>query len=146
MDEVESIKTQWWQHITVGDFISTKHEPVFRYIHQRWWPVHKSKWWSTYEPWIIFVSTYSLQDYVANVCRSINFNLYSNGKIQKLKSWKVSEYPITSRLDYCNSLMFSIPKEFITNLQMLQNHAARVITQWHKSDHITQLSSSISTD
>ena len=33
--------------------------------------------------------------------------------------------------------MFGIPKELITQLQMRQNHAARVITQWRKYDHIT---------
>ena len=33
--------------------------------------------------------------------------------------------------------MFGIPKELITQLQLRQNHAARVITQWRKYDHIT---------
>ena len=32
---------------------------------------------------VIFDSTCSLRDHVANVCRSINFNLYSIGKIRK---------------------------------------------------------------
>ena len=44
---------------------------------------------------------------------------------------------VTSRLDYCNSLMFGIPKELISQLQKRQNHAARVITKWRKYDHIT---------
>ena len=34
---------------------------------------------------VIVYSTCSLRDHVANVCRSINFNLYSIGKIRKLK-------------------------------------------------------------
>ena len=33
--------------------------------------------------------------------------------------------------------MFGIPKELITQLQMRQNHAARVTTRWRKYDHIT---------
>ena len=44
---------------------------------------------------------------------------------------------ITSRLDYCNSLMFGIPKDLMSQLQKRLNHAARVITQWRKYDHIT---------
>ena len=90
---------------------------------------------------VIFDSTCSLRDHVANVCRSINFNLFSIGKIRKYLDRptveKLVNATITSRLDYCNSLMFGIPKELITQLQMRQNHAARVITQWRKYDHIT---------
>ena len=90
---------------------------------------------------VIFYSTCSLRDHVANVCRSINFNLYSIGRIRKYLDRptveKLVNATITSRLDYCNSLMFGIPKELITQLQMRQNHAARVITQWRKYDHIT---------
>ena len=90
---------------------------------------------------VIFDSTCSLRDHVANVCRSINFNLYSIGKIRKYLDRptveKLVNATITSRLDYCNSLMFGIPKELITQLHMRQNHAARVITQWRKYDHIT---------
>ena len=77
----------------------------------------------------------------ANVCRSINFNLYSIGKIRKYLDRptveKLVNAIITSRLDYCNSLMFGIPKDLMSQLQKRQNHAARVITQWRKYDHIT---------
>ena len=90
---------------------------------------------------VIFDSTCSLRDHVSNVCRSINFNLYSIGKIRKYLDRptveKLVNATITSRLDYCNSLMFGIPKELISQLQKRQNHAARVITKWRKYDHIT---------
>ena len=90
---------------------------------------------------VIFDSTCSLKDHVSNVCRSINFNLYSIGKIRKYLDRptveKLVNAIITSRLDYCNSLMFGIPKELISQLQKRQNHAARVITKWRKYNHIT---------
>ena len=90
---------------------------------------------------VIFYSTCSLKDHVSNVCRSINFNLCSIGKIRKYLDRptveKLVNATITSRLDYCNSLMFGIPKELISQLQKRQNHAARVITKWRKYDHIT---------
>ena len=67
---------------------------------------------------VIFDSTCSLRDHVSNVCRSINFNMYSIGKIRKyldrLTVEKLVNATITSRLDYCNSLMFGIPKELIS--------------------------------
>ena len=57
---------------------------------------------------VLFDSTCSLRDHVANVCRSINFNLYSIGKIRKYLDRptveKLVNATITSRLDYCNSL------------------------------------------
>ena len=90
---------------------------------------------------VIFDSTCSLRDHVANVCGSINVNLYSIGKIRNFLDGptveKLVNATITSRLDYCNSWMFGIPKELITQLQMRQNHAARVITQWRKYDIIS---------
>ena len=90
---------------------------------------------------LFFYSTCSLRDHVSNVCRSINFNLYSIGKIRKYLDRptveKLVNATITSRLDYCNSLMFGIPKELISQIQKRQNHAACVITKWRKCDHIT---------
>ena len=90
---------------------------------------------------VIFYSTCSLKDHVSNVCRSINFNLYSIGKIRKYLDRptveKLVNAIITSRLDYCNSLLFGILKELISQLQKRQNHAARIITKWRKYDHIT---------
>ena len=75
------------------------------------------------------------------MCRSINFNLYSIGKIRKYLDRptfeKLMNATITSGLDYCNSLIFGIPKELISQLQKLQNHAARVITKCRQYDHIS---------
>ena len=75
------------------------------------------------------------------MCRSINFNLYSIGKIRKYLHLptveKLVNAIITSRLDYCNSLMFGIPRELISQLQKRQTNAARVITKWRKYDRIT---------
>ena len=88
-----------------------------------------------------FNSTCSLKDHVSHVCRTINFNRYSICKIRKYLDRptveKLVNATIKSRLDYCNSLLFGIPKEPISQLQKRQNHMARVITRWRKYDHIT---------
>ena len=44
---------------------------------------------------------------------------------------------VTSKLDYCNSLLYGLPKNVIKQLQRVQNAAARVVTLSPKFCHIT---------
>ena len=44
---------------------------------------------------------------------------------------------ISSRLDYCNSLLYGINDGLLKKLQAVQNAAARVTTKTRKFDHIT---------
>ena len=90
---------------------------------------------------VIFDSTYCLDAHIAKLCRSINFNLYSVGKIRKYLDGPTAEKMInatvTSRLDYCNSLLYGTKQSHIDRLQICQNNAARIISKRRKFDHIS---------
>ena len=44
---------------------------------------------------------------------------------------------ISSKLDFCNSLLYGLSKSSVQKLQLVQNAAARVLTFSLKSEHIT---------
>ena len=90
---------------------------------------------------VIFDSTCCLDAHVAKLCRSINFNLYSVGKIRKYLDEptveKMINATVASRLDYCNGLLYGAKQSHIDRLQCCQNDAARIISKRRKFDHIS---------
>ena len=44
---------------------------------------------------------------------------------------------VSSRLDYCNCLLYGVSDGLLKKLQVVQNLAARVVTGAGKFDHIT---------
>ena len=90
---------------------------------------------------VLFDSTCSLREHVSKLCKSVNYNLYSVGKIRKYLDTKTAEKiinsTVTSRLDYCNSLLYGAKECVISPLQRCQNNAARIVSLRWKSDHIT---------
>ncbi len=50
---------------------------------------------------------------------------------------------MTSRLDYCNTLLGGCSERLINKLQMVQNAAARVLTRTRKYDHISPVLSTL---
>ena len=47
---------------------------------------------------------------------------------------------ISSRLDYCNSILHNLPDTKIGKLHRVQNQAARILTRSPRREHITPLS------
>lgn len=78
---------------------------------------------------------------VNSVCKSASFALRRIGTVRKFldqtNSEKLIHAFVTSKLDYCNSLLYGLPDKQISKLQRIQNCAARILTKTKKTDHIT---------
>ena len=74
---------------------------------------------------------------------AFSFGLWKIGRIRKLLDRDLTERLvhafITSRFDYCNSLLYGLDKKSLLPLQTIQNSAARMITLTSKYEHITPI-------
>ena len=79
---------------------------------------------------VIFGQFLNSDDYIRGVCRSTHFYLRNIGKIRHLLSYdacgQLIHALISIRLEYCNSLLYNLPKSSIERLQKKQNQAARI--------------------
>jgi hypothetical protein len=90
---------------------------------------------------VVFDSSLSLECHVNSMVSSAWSSLWRIGRIRKYLSKESAEIFIhafvTSKLDYCNSLLFGLPNTLINKIQLVQNAAARIVTLTRKYDHIT---------
>ena len=90
---------------------------------------------------VVFDCNMRMDKHVTNVCKSANFHLRNIGSIRSVLSESAAAQLvhalITSRLDYCNSLLYGLPDSQIKRLQQVQNNAARMVGRVRKFDHIT---------
>ena len=88
-----------------------------------------------------FDNTLSMEVHVSNICKSSFYYLYNLRRIRKYLSPQSASILvhafITSRLDYCNSLLYGMPENLVIKLQRIQNAAARIVSRSSKFDHIT---------
>ena len=90
---------------------------------------------------VVFDRSMKMDSHIQAVCQSAYFHLRN---IRTLKPYltpaaiiTVTHAFITSRIDYCNSLLYGVSEQSIQKLQRIQNSAARVITNTPKYNHIT---------
>ena len=92
---------------------------------------------------VIFDENISLDHHIASICKSCFFHLRNISKIRKHISFTACETLIhafiSSKLDFCNSLLYGLSKSSLQKLQFLQNAAARVLTFSHKHEHISPI-------
>ena len=88
-------------------------------------------------------SRLKLSDQVKATCRVAYYQLYLIGRVRRYINQKAAKTLIhccvTSRLDYCNSLLIGAAQYLLDQLQRVQNRAARLILGAGRFDHVTPL-------
>ena len=89
-----------------------------------------------------FDSDLSFNHHISNICRSSNHLIRHLRQIRSSldlnSSILLSNALVSSKLDYCNSLLYNLPDTSINRLQRVQNSLARVVVpSCKRSDHIT---------
>ena len=91
----------------------------------------------------------SMDTQIQSVCRSTLFHIRNISAIRQLipqsAAAQLVHSLVTSRLDYCNSLLHGVPKYKRERLQRVQNIAARVVTltRCAPENHITPILKSL---
>ena len=92
---------------------------------------------------VLFDSTLSFSAHINSVVKTSFFHLRNIAKIRSSLSQSAAETLIhafiSSRLDYCNSLLAGINSSHLCKLQMVQNSAARLLTRTRAHQHITPI-------
>ena len=90
---------------------------------------------------VVMDSDLNFSSHIKTVVKSAYYHLKNISRIKGLMSLqdleKLVHAFIFSRLDYCNAVLTGLPKKTIRQLQLVQNAAARVLTNTRKVDHIT---------
>ena len=90
---------------------------------------------------VIFDSDNSFDNHVAKVCRACYYYLRDLRKIRKFLGVEtailLANAMVSSRLDYCNSLLCGVSKSNIAKLQRVQNALCRIIFRLDNMSHVT---------
>ena len=92
---------------------------------------------------VILDSHLSFEKHIANTCKTSYMQLRTLQKIKPYLDRETLEIVIhafvSSKLDFCNSLLYGASQQQIRKLQLIQNAAARLLTGTKKSEHITPI-------
>ena len=89
---------------------------------------------------VIFDNTMTMVPHINSTCKSAFYHLRNIARIRKFISLKTTETLVhafvNSKLDYCNSPAYGLPKYLLQMLQYVQDAAACLITGIRKHDHM----------
>ena len=90
---------------------------------------------------VILDSHLRLDTHVNNVCKAASLGIRNIGRIckyiGKAESERLVHAFVSSKLDYCNSMLYGLQDYQLKKLQRIQNTAARVVCKSKIKDHIS---------
>ena len=90
---------------------------------------------------VVFNQYITFHDHISGICKSTHFHLRSIRRIRNLLIFDATAQRIhaliTSRFDFCNSILYNLPNNQIEGLQRIQNQAARMLKRIPRRNHIT---------
>ena len=102
---------------------------VWLHNHQRW------------EIWESYSTNFSTLMIILLLYVEAHFHIRNIGKIRNLLSYDacstIIHALISCRLDYCNSILYNVPKSKTDRLQRIQNQCAHILTKSPRREHIT---------
>ena len=93
---------------------------------------------------VVFDQYLTFHDHISGICRSTHFHLRSIRRIRKLLTFNATAQHIhaviTTRLDFCNIILYNLPNNKIERLQRIQNQAALMLKRIPRRNHNTPVS------
>ena len=90
---------------------------------------------------VILDRSADIEDHIKKICKTCHFHLTNISKIRTYLDRESTEAIIhafvTTDLDYCNAILYGLPKVLLNRLNLVQNRAARIVTFTKIYEHIT---------
>ena len=90
---------------------------------------------------VLFDSSFTFSHHVSSVCKACSIHLRDLRRIRrhlpKPVAVVLANALVSSKLDYCNSLLRSLSSKDLHRLQCIQNSLARIVTKVSTRSHIT---------
>ena len=90
---------------------------------------------------VVFDQYLTFHDHISGICKSTHFHLRGIRRIRNILTFdattQINHALITSRLDFCNSILHNLPNKQIERLQRIQNQASRMLKRIPRRNHIT---------
>ena len=88
-----------------------------------------------------FDSQLSISTHISKLCSSAFFHLHNIRRIRKflspVETNSLEHAFVTSRVEYCNSLLYGLPASQLNKVQLVLNTAARLVFCAPRFSHIT---------
>lgn len=92
---------------------------------------------------VILDSGLGFESRVSSVVKSSFYHLRNIARVRAYLLQKDAEILIhalvTSRIDYCNTLLIGVTSHLVNRLQLVQNAAARILTGTKRTEHVTPI-------